>query len=583
MVLTLHRCRLALRAYGATATTMFKTGRPPSDTMQFSFARGLMRAAAHMQALIQHPCAWLRAVWWRLLGKRVRARAQMSPLLGASPFAYRLFLDAMPPVPRRGEGRKSTSILALVEEGQGAQASLASLMREGLHAKTIASGASLRHDEMVMEDGSHPAWLLPICRGDTLATGAGDAYHKAAAEAGPAVRVIYSDDDLFCLRDKPGRPHFKPDWNAELFTHHDYLSGTALLRADCAEDDLVVQSGAGWIAALTRRALGINQTAGHGKETVLHLRRVLHHRRSRPDPRRPKLTHPILEGKVTHPSVSIIVPTRNRVELLRTCLEGVAATNYPGPVEVLVIDNGSDETATLSYLAALDPAFARVLHHPGPFNFAQMNNTALGVATGELVCFLNNDIEMRDPNWLAIMACQALRPDVGAVGARLLYPDGRIQHAGVVLGIGGGAAHAHRLLDPDEEGYFQRHALPQFVSAVTAACLVARRDRVIAVGGFDAENFAVAFNDVDLCLRLNAQGWQSFYEPRATLIHHESVSRGFDRDPVGAARLAGELAALKARWRTGDVRQAYDGTAPAVDPYHHPALSPWSESFVVRV
>jgi GT2 family glycosyltransferase len=184
---------------------------------------------------------------------------------------------------------------------------------------------------------------------------------------------------------------------------------------------------------------------------------------------------------------------------------------------------------------------------------------------------MNNDIEVLAPDWLTVMATQALRPEVGAVGAQLLYPDGRIQHAGVVIGVGNAAGHAHRFLQPEAEGYFRRHALPQFVSAVTGACLVVHREKFLAVGGLDEANFAVAFNDVDLCLKLNARGWQSFYEPRAVLVHHESVSRGLDTDPVGAARFAGELAALQRIWRTNEI----------VDPYHHPMLSRASEQFAL--
>ena len=186
---------------------------------------------------------------------------------------------------------------------------------------------------------------------------------------------------------------------------------------------------------------------------------------------------------------------------------------------------------------------------------------------------LNNDIEVREAGWLATMATQALRPEVGAVGARLLYPDGRIQHAGVVIGVGNAAGHAHRFLHPDEEGYFQRHSLPQFTAAVTAACLVVEREKFLAVGGLNETDFAVAFNDVDLCLRLNQKGWQSLYEPRATLIHHESVSRGLDRDSVGSARFSGELAALKRLWKTDEI----------YDPYHHPHLSRASEQFAVAL
>jgi GT2 family glycosyltransferase len=189
------------------------------------------------------------------------------------------------------------------------------------------------------------------------------------------------------------------------------------------------------------------------------------------------------------------------------------------------------------------------------------------------LCFLNNDIEMVDDAWLAFLVQQAQRPEIGAVGARLLYPDGTIQHAGVFTGIGGGAGHGHRFQHKDDPGYFDRARLPQQVSAVTAACLVVARDKFLAVGGFDETDFPVAFNDVDLCLKLNARGWQSFYEPRATLIHHESKSRGSDSAKGNRVRFAGELSALKSKWRT-DVNP---------DPYHHPQLSPFSEQFLVAV
>ncbi|WP_371710591.1 glycosyltransferase family 2 protein [Novosphingobium sp. BW1] len=540
--------------------------------------RALLRVAVHGDALRRHPLAWVRAAWWRLLGKRLRARAQMAPLLGTSPRAYRLWLSqGAGTVPQIALAQDAPRIKALVVEGEGLTETLDSLARENVQARSVAVQSPPLWTDFAEQDAEGFVWLLPLRAGDVLAPGAGALYRAAAQAALPLTRIVYADDDLRDPRGQRHTPHFKPDWNAELFAHHDYLSGASLLRVEA--QDLADLPAQNWIASLVGRAL-----AAQGGAAPQHLRHILHHRRARPEPRRPldASTRPETpEGG--WPQVSVIVPTRNRVDLLRTCLEGLRATDYPGALDVLVIDNGSDDPATLEYLSRLDPAFARVLAYPGPFNFAAMNNRALEEAGGELVCFLNNDIEMRDPHWLAVMARQALRPEVGAVGARLLYPDGRIQHAGVVIGIGGGAAHAHRLLDPDETGYFARHALPQFVSAVTAACLVVRRDKVLAVGGFDAANFAVAFNDVDLCLKLNAQGWQSFYEPRATLVHHESVSRGLDRDPVGAARLAGELAALKARWGTGGAQGQVAALGEAVDPFHHPALSPYSERFAVRL
>jgi GT2 family glycosyltransferase len=182
-------------------------------------------------------------------------------------------------------------------------------------------------------------------------------------------------------------------------------------------------------------------------------------------------------------------------------------------------------------------------------------------------------VEVLETDWLELLVRQAIKPDIGAVGARLLYEDMTVQHAGVVTGIGGGAGHAHRFLRRHETGYFDRARLPQRVSAVTAACLVVAKEKFLAVGGFDEQDFPVAFNDVDLCLKLNERGWQSFYEPRATLIHHESKSRGSDATKSKRARFAGELAALKRKW----------GTDQACDPYHHPNLSRFCEQFLIAV
>jgi GT2 family glycosyltransferase len=255
---------------------------------------------------------------------------------------------------------------------------------------------------------------------------------------------------------------------------------------------------------------------------------------------------------------------------LQTCLEGLERSNYPS-LDCIIIDNGSDDPATLACLAGLDPKRYRVLRQPGPFNYSSLNNAAVAEAQGEFLCFLNNDVSMIEPDWLGLLVDHARRADVGAVGARLLYPDGTIQHAGVVIGVGGGAGHAHRGQDPAEDGYFLRASLPQFVSAVTGACLVVQREKFLAVAGFDQDCFPVAFNDVDLCLKLNARGWQTFYEPRAELVHRESKSRGTDHSGEKKVRFAGELARLKERWHTD--RQ--------VDPYHHPALSRFSEQFVI--
>ncbi|MFK4874986.1 glycosyltransferase family 2 protein [Novosphingobium sp. ZW T3_23] len=527
-------------------------------------SRAWLTLAVHFDAVRLAPRAWLATLWWRMLGKRVRARAQFAPLLAASPRAYRLWLLSES-IPETSDARDGPAIVALVEKGPGQADTIKSLRGQDVIVLPLGTTAvpDLSAAAEQIKWNSSP-WIMPLMAGDIVAPHAIAAYQAAAIRA--VGSIVYADDDILDSEGQRTEPHFKPAWNAELFRHFDYLTKACIVRT--GRDTFISLSGSNWAAELVASAL----RGKGGANPPMRLPHILHHRRSRPNPCISAVVKP---NSATLPKVSVIVPTRNRLDLLCTCLEGVERTDYPD-LEVIVVDNGSDDPATLDYLANLDTARYRVLRAPGPFNFSTLNNRAAEIATGELLCLLNNDIEVLAPDWLITMVQQAQRPEVGAVGARLLYPDGRIQHAGVVMGICGGAAHAHRLLNPNEQGYFHRHALPQFVSAVTAACLVVRRKSFEAIGGLDEKNFAVAFNDVDLCMRLNAQGWQSLYEPRATLIHHESVSRGFDRDPVGAARLAGELAALKAAWRTGLELDE------EIDPYHHPQLNRFSEHFVMR-
>lgn len=524
---------------------------------QLKQGRARLRLLVHLDAVLHSPRAYGAAAWWRFRGKRVRARARFAPLLSASRYAYRLWLLDEESAGTGETERPDVPIVAVIDGASGGdlRATLRSLEAEAIDAVVLGSPEAPSPAEAanLIQWNDNP-WLMPLKSGDVLAPGAGNAYRRAAA--GTEASVVYADDDLLDGTGSRIEPHFKPGWNSELFRYLDFLTGACILRASSAE---FVELGTPGCERLV--------AAAAGKTEPVHLPFVLHHRLARP---RPHVPQALVVQDQGLPKVTVIVPTRNGLELLRTCLMGVERTNYPD-LEVIVVDNESDDPDTLAFLAGLEPGRYQVLRQPGAFNFSTLNNRAARQAGGHLLCLLNNDIEVIAPDWLRIMASQAGRPDVGAVGAQLIYPDGRIQHAGVVLGVGGGAAHAHRLIRPGETGYFRRHALPQFVSAVTAACLVVRKERFMAVGGLDEEKFAVAFNDVDLCMRLNQRGWQSLYEPRATLIHHESVSRGFDRDRAGAARLARELAALKAAWGTGE----------RVDPFHHVHLSPFSERFVV--
>jgi GT2 family glycosyltransferase len=534
----------------------------PPRSFARRFATRWLTILVHLDAFCLFPYRYLTAAKWWVLRKRVRARGQFAPLLSHSPRAYELWTMRDPSMPLTSREAVEAPILALVEAGEdpvALQATMVSFAAAGIACRTLrpSDDGSLT-EQFASIDLSATPWLLPVRGGDLIAPTAGADYAAALGKAERDCSLVYADDDLLDARGRRIDPHFKPDWNPELHSHHDFLTGACIVRA-VPRDLAAAARQLNWARALVDEALR--------RGPVTHLRKVLHHRRSRPAV---AAKVPPLKTAEHLPPLSVVIPTRNRADLLRTCIEGVRATRYPG-IEIIVANNDSDDLETQRYLAALAEEGVTVLDQPGPFNYSTINNNAVAIARGELLCLMNNDIEVLSPDWLSIMATQAVRPEVGAVGAQLLYPDGRIQHAGVVIGVGNAAGHAHRFLRPEAAGYFRRHALPQFISAVTAACLVVRRDRFLAVGGLDEKNFAVAFNDVDLCLKLNQRGWQSFYEPRAVLLHHESVSRGHDTDPVGAARFAGEFAALQRIWRTNEM----------TDPFHHPMLSRASEQFAL--
>ncbi|HNQ05280.1 MAG TPA: glycosyltransferase [Thiobacillaceae bacterium] len=259
------------------------------------------------------------------------------------------------------------------------------------------------------------------------------------------------------------------------------------------------------------------------------------------------------------PLVSVIVPTKNKVELLRTCLTSLIEGTGYSHCEVLVVDNGSDDADALAYLQALRDLGSnslKVLSFPGSFNFSAMNNMAAREARGEFLLLLNNDTQILHEDWLEEMLGYAQRDDVGAVGARLLYPDGTIQHAGAILGLGGvGSNHVHQHAAGDTPGYYGRLRLPQGYSVLTAACLLTRKDHYAAVGGLDEEMFQVNFNDVDYCLKLRARGLKVVWTPHATLRHVESASQiasGVERLATDekARRLHRELEAVVAKWQS---------------------------------
>ena len=255
------------------------------------------------------------------------------------------------------------------------------------------------------------------------------------------------------------------------------------------------------------------------------------------------------------PKVSIIIPTRNRRDLLGCCLDNIfSKTNYSN-YEIIIADNGSAEPSVLEYYRQLrDEKKVRLLFLPGPFNYSGLNNRAVAQAQGEILVLLNNDIEIMDGDWLQELVAYAVRPEVGAAGVMLRYPNKKIQHAGVVLGIagpmkvGGVAGHVGKSFREQRYVGGNRMCVAQNFSAVTGACLAVRKKLYEEVGGLDEQELPVSFNDVDFCLKLRAAGYWNVWTPHVVCIHHESASRGHENTPEKKERFAHEVTTMRTRW-----------------------------------
>jgi len=270
--------------------------------------------------------------------------------------------------------------------------------------------------------------------------------------------------------------------------------------------------------------------------------------------------------------VTLIVPTRDKVELLRGCVEGLRhRTDYPN-LEILVVDNNSEEPATFAYFDSLkDDPRVRVLRCESPFNDSAINNFAAAQATGSILGLIDNDIEVIEPGWLKEMVSHAVRPEVGGVGAKLYDANDTVQHAGLITGIRGIAGHSHKGFLRGDHGYFSRLQLAHNVSSVTAACFILRKEVFDEVGGLDADHLAVAFNDVDLCLRIRDQGYLLVWTPFAELYRLESPSWRRDAAPDKVQRVAGDIEYMQRRW----------GKRLLEDPYYNPNLTLDSGDFAL--
>jgi GT2 family glycosyltransferase len=338
--------------------------------------------------------------------------------------------------------------------------------------------------------------------------------------------VAYSDEDQYNGAGPSGNPWFKPKFSPLLAEQGMLLGGMVALRPDTNGEKQLLSK---LTNAHTDAAAVVREYALSGGESrVVHIPHVLYH-----DAFSPRAPLPLsLELPTALPAVSVIIPTRDRWDLLGACLESLKYTDWPRDrFEIIVVDNGSTDAFTLRMLAeAENTKLIRVIRDDLPFNWSRLNNLAVGESRGDLLVFLNNDTEIIDKGWLKKIARHLLRPGTGAVGCKLLYPDRTVQHGGVVAGIMGVAGHAHLGLAADEGGYRNLANITHEVSALTGACLAVTRENFYAVGGFN-ESFRVAFNDVVFCFDLHVLGKRNVYVGEALVVHHESKSRGYDDTP----------------------------------------------------
>ena len=410
----------------------------------------------------------------------------------------------------------------------------------------------------------------------------------------PDADILFSDEDKVTVNGQRVQPYFKSAFNKYLMYGHNMVSHLGVYRRDLIEKVGGFRLG---LEGSQDYDLLLRCYEHSSSDRVIHIPHILYHWRIIPGStamsadqksyavvaaqnainghfERQNLPLRSVDGfapgctgvrpsKTFHTSVSIIIPTRNGLDVLQPCVESIFARDHEN-AEVIIVDNGSDEPEALAYLEKIgQQENIRILRDPEPFNFSRINNLAAAEARGDILCFLNNDTEVISGDWLNRARTFLSMDEVGMVGARLLFPDGTLQHFGIALGMGEHkiAGIPHLGMDAALPGYFGKARLLQEVSAVTAACMFVRKADFDAVGGFE-EELRVAYNDIDLCLKIRALGKVILADPDITLIHKESRTRGSDKHGARAQRLNEEANWMRERWA-----QELDN-----DPYYSPNI-----------
>ncbi|NKB64397.1 MAG: glycosyltransferase [Gammaproteobacteria bacterium] len=407
-----------------------------------------------------------------------------------------------------------------------------------------------------------------------------------AINLNPGAELLYSDEDKITLQGKHKTPFFKPDFSLDLLRSQNYIGHFVVIKKSTMDEIGGFTSGldgAQDYDLVLRLVEHMAQQTTEGKTSIVHIPKVLYHWREIPAStaaafsaksyaweagqkalqqhfHRLGIKSQVRLGK--HPGtyvaryeidetplVSIIIPFKDQAELLNKCLASLFEHTQWPRLEVIAIDNNSEQPRTREIIAHWQQKNLPInfITYPKPFNFSEICNHGVEHARGEYVVLMNNDIEITSMGWIESLLGHAQRNDIGAVGAKLFYPNQTIQHAGIVIGIDQGAGHAFKHLPNSHTGYFLRHHLIHNISAVTAALLMVKKDRFLQVGGLDTD-FGIAYNDVNLCLCLTQQGYRNIITPECTAIHHESITRGYDINTVKQARHDREKALLRSRW-----------------------------------
>jgi GT2 family glycosyltransferase len=422
----------------------------------------------------------------------------------------------------------------------------------------------------------------------------------------PEAQILYSDEDKIDINGKRSDPHFKSDWNPDLFYSQNYVSHLGVYKRELLNTIGGFRPG---VEGSQDQDLLLRCLPHVSNKQIIHIPKILYHWRTvegstamasgeksyttdagikvlseyfqqngpdgikieaGPAPNTYRVRWPIPNPA---PLVSLLIPTRDRKTITEVAVRSILDKTTYNSFEIIILDNGSVEPETLDWFAAIQQEDARVqvLRYDHPFNYSAINNFGAQHAKGNLIGLINNDVEVISPDWLTEMVSHALREDIGCVGAKLYYSNDTLQHAGIIMSLRGVAGHSHKYFPKEHPGYFRRLELTQNLSGVTAACLIVRKSVFKQVGGLDEINLKVAFNDVDFCLKVREAGYRNLWTPYAELYHHESISRGSEDSPEKQARFRGEIEFMQSKW----------GDALKRDPFYSPNLTRDREDFSI--